>query len=65
LGHVDGENLAIEYRWAEGRDDRLPDLATELVRLKPRYGASQTDAYRQAGIYVGKILQARSLPSCR
>src|SRR5262245_28012295 len=35
LGHVDGENLAIEYRWAEGRDDRLPDLATELVRLKP------------------------------
>ena len=35
LGHVDGENIAIEYRWAEGQDDRLPNLATELVRLKP------------------------------
>jgi len=35
LGHVDGENIAIEYRWAEGQDDRLPNLATELVRLNP------------------------------
>src|ERR1700693_4111513 len=35
LGHVDGENIVIEYRWAEGQDDRLPNLATELVRLKP------------------------------
>ena len=35
LGHVDGENIAIEYRWAEGQDDRLPNLASELVRLKP------------------------------
>jgi putative tryptophan/tyrosine transport system substrate-binding protein len=35
LGHVDGENIVIEYRWAEGQDDRLPNLATELVRLEP------------------------------
>jgi putative ABC transport system substrate-binding protein len=35
LGHVDGENIAIEYRWAEGQDDRLPNLATDLVRLNP------------------------------
>jgi putative ABC transport system substrate-binding protein len=34
LGYVEGQNIAIEYRYAEGRRDRLPDLAVELVRLK-------------------------------
>jgi putative ABC transport system substrate-binding protein len=34
LGWVEGQNIAIEYRFAEGRLDRLPDLAAELVRLK-------------------------------
>ena len=33
-GYVEGRNLAIEYRWAEGRNDRLPALADELVRLQ-------------------------------
>jgi putative ABC transport system substrate-binding protein len=34
LGWVEGQNIAIEYRLAEGRLDRLPHLAAELVRLK-------------------------------
>jgi putative tryptophan/tyrosine transport system substrate-binding protein len=34
LGWVEGQNLIIEYRWAEGNVERLPDLAAELVRRK-------------------------------
>ena len=34
LGYVDGKNIVFEYRYAEGKLDRLPALADELVRLK-------------------------------
>lgn len=34
LGYVEGRTIAIEYRWAEGRRERIPEFAEELVRLK-------------------------------
>src|SRR6266446_6939607 len=34
LGHVEGKNIGFEFRSAEGKLDRLPELAAELVRLK-------------------------------
>jgi putative ABC transport system substrate-binding protein len=34
LGYVEGRNIAIEYRWAEGKPERMRELAAELVRLK-------------------------------
>src|SRR6266536_6043974 len=34
LGHIEGQNIATEYRYTEGKRDRGPELAAELVRLK-------------------------------
>src|SRR5262245_25523663 len=34
LGYIEGQNIAIEYRYAEGRQERFPNLLAELVRLK-------------------------------
>ena len=34
LGFIEGSNLAIDYRWVAGKEERLPELAAELVQLK-------------------------------
>lgn len=52
LGYVEGQNIAIESRWAEGRYDRYPALATDLVRLKVEaivaVGGAATQAAQKA-----------------
>ena len=49
LGWVEGQNIVVEYRWAEGRFERLPGLAEELVRLK-------VDVFSLRGWFVGFAL---------
>ena len=52
FGYVDGKNISIEYRWAEGRYERLLDLANDLVRSKVdlivTHGTPGTQAAKQA-----------------
>jgi len=63
LGYVEGQNIAIEYRWADGNYDRLPGLTTELLRLKVSiivsYGAAMQSAQRATGSIpiVGAVMQ--------
>jgi putative ABC transport system substrate-binding protein len=52
LGYAEGKNIVIEFRWAEGKNDRLPDLAADLVRLNVdvivTHGTPPTHAAKQA-----------------
>jgi putative ABC transport system substrate-binding protein len=60
LGYVEGKNIVIEYRWAEGRVDRLPDLATELVRLKVEVivtsGPTPTRSTKEATVTIPIVM---------
>ena len=55
LGYVEGQNIAIESRWAEGKDDRLPSLAADLVRLKVSVIVTHGVAIRPAQQATGTI----------
>ena len=48
LGWIEGQNIVIEYRWAEGRFDRLPGLVEDLVRLKVDLIVAPTSIYTGA-----------------
>jgi hypothetical protein len=57
LGFVEGQNVAIDYRWAEGRGDRLAELAAELVRrpVSVIVTLSATQAALAAKVATGTI----------
>jgi putative ABC transport system substrate-binding protein len=48
LGYVEGQNLVVEYRFAEGSDDRLPSLAAELHQTRPDVILTSASAAAQA-----------------
>jgi len=46
-GYVEGQNVAVEYRWADNQYDRLPALAADLVRLRVEAIHSDRDSWRR------------------
>ena len=65
LGYTEGRNISIEYRWAEGRPERLPTLAAELVRLKVDIivaGGPAVEAARQATPTIPIVMAVSSDP---
>jgi putative tryptophan/tyrosine transport system substrate-binding protein len=65
-GYVEGRNIVIEFRWAEGRYDRLPVLAAELVRLNVdvliTHGGPGTLALKQATATIPIVMAAIGNP---
>jgi len=65
LGHVEGKNLAIEWRYAEGRHERLPGLAAELVQLKPSVivtHGTPAEALKRATVSIPVVVTSFSDP---
>ncbi len=66
LGYIEGQNIVIVYRWAEGQDDRLPGLAADLVNQKPDIivtsGTPGTLAAKQATTTIPIVMTSSSDP---
>jgi hypothetical protein len=61
-GYIEGRNMTVDYRWADGQYDRLPSLAAELVRLNPdaliTSGTPCTLALKQATSTIPIVMAA-------
>jgi hypothetical protein len=75
-GYFEGQNVATEYRWAEGRPEQLPTLAGELVTKKvavlvtggcdlPPWAARQSDGRFANGFLFGCKKQSKEENQCR
>src|SRR5262245_50408923 len=66
LGHIEGRNLVIEYRSADGHSERFPELAMELVRLNCDLiitrGTPATLAAKQASERIPVVMAATAEP---
>ena len=66
LGYEEGKNLVIEFRWADGKNDRLPELAAELVRLNVdvlvTYASPSIRAAKQATTTIPIVMAAVADP---
>jgi putative ABC transport system substrate-binding protein len=56
LDYVEGETFAMDYRWADGRQERLPELAVQLIRFEPDVLVATTSAAVQAAMNVTRTI---------
>jgi putative tryptophan/tyrosine transport system substrate-binding protein len=54
-GYIEGQNVAIESRWAEGHFERLPELATELLQRRPAVMVTTGGDSTLAGMLAGSL----------